>query len=222
MSRIRLGRLAKRRLWRISYLQKLEESIRGIPGKDTDRALAFIAIEALNVWTQFCRDFVIASAKGAITASGNPVSSLLPCARNTNQLLIELCRNHGRGRRNGRGAGRHRRAATPPSGLNEPLWRDLGILTRCCTFLGLANVASVHLAASYSPLFVRELPKVRNYAAHRCKETADELKGILLNYGIAQRPQLSVVMQARGPTGSPTLASEWLAEIDLMASTMVQ
>lgn len=213
MSRVKLETLLIRRRRRLRYLRAVEVGARGAPGRDADRACSFVAVEALNFWTQYCRDFVIQCARGAMTVGGVAVKATTVPYTSRDDLLTDLAKRFGHMKKN---------AVGPPGGLQEPTWRVPQRVADVARYLGLANEGSIRSATSVGTVVVSELPVARNFAAHRCESTAEGLRQLGIKYGVGPAPKLAEVMQAPGASGGVTVASEWLAEIDNLCLGFVQ
>jgi hypothetical protein len=98
--------------------------------------------------------------------------------------------------------------------MNEPIWRELSVIDNCCGHLDIGNLAAVRAATSLAPTYLRELPKVRNFAAHKCENTRLQLDKIALARGQPSNANLATVMLATGNAGIPTVALQWMVEME--------
>lgn len=211
---VRLTGVLATRLRRLRYLREVELSSRAAPTRLADRRLAFVAIEADNLWKELARLFVLSCARGAETLTGTQVRSPRLGKLSIGEVLTELANLHGPPATWGK------KLTKVPGWSQEPNWRDISVVYDCCISLGVVNVASVKSALRLLPSFQRDLKCARNFAAHRNAGTASELRRLGIRVG-AGGVSLVSVLRAPGRSPTPTIAAQWLDEIERVAIAML-
>lgn len=205
---MRAEHLLKPRLMRLVVFRQMEERARLGSTRVREELLLFIAVEATNLWTQFCKSYAIRSARGMTSLSGARWRSPTVGGLSSEEIRAHLVITHGNGRRR------------PSDPLNEPTWRKLDIVERCCTSLDVGNQGSIARAISYGSSFTSELPEVRNFAAHKCENTRLRLDRIAARRGYPSKADLSHVMLSPSSSGFGTVALEWLTEMERTMKAM--
>jgi hypothetical protein len=130
--------------------------------REHDRNLAWVTIESLNLWSEFCRAYFLSCLRSAQLESGVQVV----CKRNTGYSFEQAIGSilHSLNRR------------VPPAGKltrrDEPTWHEPQSLITGCTNMDTSNLSQVQAALSIgSPVFTH-LPTCRNFFAHRNDDTA--------------------------------------------------
>ena len=189
---------------------------------ETGRMYSYIAIESMNCWTLFARNFIISSALGAATRNNGRVTSSVNRQSTVQDVVIDaaIVIRPWLGR-----AGR-------PTQINpreEPTWHDPAVLVRLCTSLHLSNLNTVSQALALNATFTRDLPTVRNYFAHKNADTAEKVRRIGRQYGISPyagnslRKKTPIAVISSPGIGRPqSILRDWLDEIETIANLLVE
>lgn len=195
--------LIEPRVARLSKFRDMEAQARNLVGPEQDRLLVFLAIELLNLWQSFCRTYALYAGAGLRSASNDYWAASVPgvstdTKEEVRRLLVSC---HGKN------------AKRPTNPMDEPTWRDLAILKRCCETLNTGAVQSVNLAIGLPGSFRRELHHARNFAAHKGEDTHRKLQSVSLQRGLVPTKGLSLMM-ATASSGSGTVTLEWITEME--------
>lgn len=188
----------------------MAKPLRAPVGPAEDRIAAFVAIEALNLWTGFARSFYLSSALGARTLAGQPVV-LNAASISTRHDAIGFAVLYFKPRAN---------PAGPWTWLDEPAWRQPKTLVRLVGALGASNEPQV-LAAFGIPCSVfKQLPRVRNFYAHRGKDTARQVDKVARSLRMAAARHPSNLICSRAPSRPQNVVCDWLDELRVVIDTM--
>lgn len=156
-------------------------------------------------WSAFCRDLVYSSWRGGCMTT---LGSSLPArvgSRTNHAALIALKATY---------TGRQRK-----SPQWEPKWFDPNEAIDAAKRLHVANLASITAGLGLSPSPLDELRAVRNYFAHRGRESTDRLKpytGYPVTSGAAHD------LLKRRSLGGGYRFEAWVADLDVMARAAVE
>lgn len=156
-------------------------------------------------WSAFCRDLVYSSWRGGcITASG----SMLPArvgARSNHAALLALKSTY---------TGKQKK-----SRHWEPKWFDPIDTLEAAKRLHVPNIAAISAGVGLSPSPLDELRAVRNYFAHRGRESSERLKPY--TGGPVTVAAAHDLLTQRSLGGGYRFES-WVADLDVMARAAVQ
>lgn len=200
--------LAPRRR-RIQHFRDIETRVRGLSTRsERDELLLYLAIEMLNLWTQFCRSYILHCGTGLHSNGGVTWRSPLARGRSREDLRQILVAKHGRGKKS---------TSNP---MDEPTWRRPQTVSDCCSTLAIGNARALRAAQGLTASFLDELHVTRNFAAHKCANTATALDQVTLRRGYSPEGNLESLMLAPGSSGYGTVTLEWAAEIENRMETM--
>ncbi len=202
--------LLRPRRTRIARYLAIEDTARNSLGPVRDRMLLYLAIESLNLWTQFCRSYAINCCRGAKSVNGFYWFSPITKGWSRTDICIFLTKHFSRVPR-----------PNHKNPLHEPAWRDISVIERCCREMSIQNVSSVQRAVSLSPSFLRELHSVRNFAAHKCEDTRVKIEKVARgrgHYALCDLAEVMLLPASASRGGSVT--RQWLVEIDTVMVEM--
>lgn len=207
--------LLEKKLSRLQLLKDLERAVRLKPWREQDRALLYVGVESLNLWTQFCKTYTIECSRGTRNLSGNTWRSATFPSREPDDIVFHVSVKHGHLDVRKLPANAPRRATFN----QQPTWRQLDVVQKCCQTLSIGNEQPIRLALGLGATFLRELHHVRNFAAHKCEETRIKVDRVAAGRGIFSKSDLPSIMLAPGQ-GAPTTTAQWLGEMETAMSLM--
>ncbi len=201
----RLAKLQRRAGRRIARLRCLVDSLSLPPTAEKDRTVAWVVIEARNLWAGFLRAYYLSGARGTRTASGTPVSLVtltFPDARAALIYSVRLLKSPGFSRSSVRRQ-------------DEPPWHVYSDYLRLCRTVGFSNLAQINSAFSYTTTFFELLTPVRNFYAHRCDETFRKAGQVGVKLGLSSKPDLrpTEIMCSKLPGRPQNIVTDWLDDI---------
>lgn len=167
------------------------------------------ALSLNDAWHRFCRRLVISSAIcGPQTLSGTVVQPVTGLRAEFDVL------------------GRLRKQPGPPRPWYwEPHWHDAVAAGKAARFLQVSNAAQIVAALGSSPSPASDLNTVRNFIAHRKRDTASKMYAVLAIYKVPRTrgmPSAAVVdglLSLVTPTGTCFL--DWCDQLERIAVTSV-
>lgn len=192
------------RLARLANFRLIEAQARTLVDGPQDRLLMYLAIECSNLWSSFCRTYVLYACAGLKSAGGQHWKAAVPHQRFPTREAARqyLVRQHGNYQRN------------PNNPLHEPLWRDLAVVRNCCVTMNTGAVHFVNLALGLPARFRSELHHARNFAAHKGKSTREKLGVVARSRGLGAADNLAQLMLAPASSSHGTVTLEWITEIE--------
>ena len=202
----RLAKLQRRAGRRIARLRCLVDSLSAPPTAEKDRVVAWVVIEARNLWAGFLRAYYLSGARGTRTASGTRVSfvgSRFPNAHAALIYSVRLLKNRGF-------------SGSSVRRQDEPAWHVYGDYLRLCRAVGFSNLAQIDSAFSYTTTFFELLTPVRNFYAHRCDETFRKARQVGVRLGLSSRPDLrpTQIMCSKLPGRPQNIITDWLDDLE--------
>jgi hypothetical protein len=167
--------------------------------------LAYVVIEALNVWVHYCRCFYIATALGAKDSAGQRVAISPPVAITSADDAIVLAVHRVRRRLRG--------LPGPFAPLDEPRWHKPNEFLKVMRELSPSNLGDVQRALSLQPQTLQHLPTVRNFYAHRAQDTADRVRSLAPRYSVASSASPSEFLCSRQPGRPQPIVLDWLDDV---------
>lgn len=196
------------RLRRLSVLASANASL-------TNKAASYIAIEALNAWTSFAREYYVSCSvyrarglNGALSGPTTPFpderTAMLHAIQTLRPLALARARtNPGIDRR------------------NEPTWHEIRAILTLSNNLVFSNNPHIQSALAYPTTFFRDMPAVRNFFAHRNKDTAAKVINVARNqYGLTSVDEPHAFLSALLPGRPTTLLQDWLDDLTLIGHAM--
>jgi len=163
-------------------------------------------------WSNFCREVVFASARGAITSGG--VTTTSPYDTLTDLQLGHIARSFARNEppRPGRSL---------RGQFQEPTWGDLDALNRIVTGATCSNSSSICSALALGSA-IRDLQLCRNANAHICRETILGVRSTAVRYSAGPLRHPSDLMFWVEPASGSFVWKSWIDEVDLISSHAVR
>ena len=188
---------------RFAVLKMLVDDI-GLPVDPAkDRLLSFVAIEALNAWTMFCRAYYLSCALSARRMNGSKISVGVAGIRTKNDALT-FAVHHTNPKKRGTG---------PWSSWDEPVWRKPGVLIPLLGALRVTNLAQVHAAFGLASTVYSELPIIRNFFSHRSEATAVKVQQVARTVGVPSDLRASEVLCSVVGGRPQSIICDWLDDL---------
>lgn len=211
-----LLRLYEQLRGRIGRLQAIERALPALPAAERHRQTGYVTIEAVSVWSSFCREFVLSCLlTRAKSMSGRSVTHRLSSTPLTERdALVESIR-----------AAKNPAFAPSPtakiSPADEPDWKAPHALSRIAVSLSLSNIAEIQKAFSRASAAFTDLPTLRNFYAHKDKGTYVKIARLATTkYKTASLDSPTTLLTNVLPSRSDTLLAEWLADIRAVSADM--
>src|SRR5260370_4008670 len=194
-----LGVLADTAERRLMRLRALVHSYSPPIRSENDRAVAFAAIEALNLWDAFARSYYLSCAFGTKLRSGHTVRLGLPGLRSGGSAIQAAIASSGR--RTSTGKIRRR---------DEPSWHDVQFLLNLFIHVGASHLPQIQTALSYPTDVFRFLPTIRKFFAHRNEDTAEKVRNAAPRFGILGPSKPSDIVYSWMPKRPQNILGDWL------------
>lgn len=173
--------------------------------RDAERVTAYVAIDAVTLWTQFSRSYYLATVMGARDASGNR-----PLAPSSRRRTVQEALTPAVVALNPKWAN----AGPPWKPQHEPDWKVPTQFVKALAAVGAANQQPVSAALSFGAKAFGDLPTCRNHFAHKDEATARKVLNLRAKYRLP--PQLerpTQVLLARSPGRPQSVLLDWLDEL---------
>ena len=167
-----------------------------------DETIAFVAIEALNVWSSFVRSYYLSWFLHPRTIAGQRIS----CSQHFVSFQDALAFSIQVLRRRRPNAGRLSRR-------DEPAWHVPSNLLSLGQAVGVSNFSEISSALSFGATYADNLPTVRNFYAHRNDETFSKVQRAAALLGIGTNLRPCEFVCAALPSRPQNLISDWLDEM---------
>jgi hypothetical protein len=197
----RLRRTASRRL----ILLRVLADTCGRPITPTvDRRVAFITIEALNLWASFVRSYYLSCAvMQPLRESGARITIGLHGVHNADDAIAISIMTL-----------KPRVTWGPPWSRNdEPAWHAPGTLVALSRAIDSSNQQEINAAFGYPTKVFLHLPSVRNFFAHRNAETADKVANVARSYRLDPKLRPAEILCSAVPKRPQSLLSDWLDDL---------
>jgi hypothetical protein len=198
-----LGKAADRRLLRLSLLVR---DIHPAMTAEEARSLAFVTIEAANLWAAFSRTLYLSAATGAVDGGGQKVSTTVPISSVPNALTIAV--HYFKPRLQAKSG--------PWSSRDEPDWQSPNVLLKALQLVGASNAEQVSAALSVPNDATRHLPTVRNFFAHRGETAAAKVRPLARQYSLGTGLRPEELCSSRGPRRPQSILSDWISELRVL------
>ncbi|MBE0564913.1 MAG: hypothetical protein IH621_03080 [Krumholzibacteria bacterium] len=187
----------------------LREHVRGLAlpiGAPEDRIIAYTAIEALNLWSEFVRSYYLSCCLGCRCRSGTPVTvghgfTTIEAAIGFAVTTIKSSR----------------KSSGPWTRRDEPDWKVPHTLLKMLEEIDASNLDMARTALSYQTRVFKDLPTVRNFFAHRQEDTAKKVVAVAHSNGMSSRRRPAELMCTRLPNHPQNLLAGWLDDIRIVA-----
>lgn len=203
-----LGRASTHRLGRLQYLLVTHVE-QGKAAKDlgvANRVTAFVAIEALNLWSQFVRSFYLSCATRTRTSRGMRVALKTGQAPTHEAAITRAIQTL---------MPRKKKKGPPWHPMDEPSWRLPNVLVDLDKRMGFSNTAQILAGLSYPSTVLADLPVFRNFFCHRCHGTAVDTVSIARSLGVSGALKPEAMLRST-PTGPVSVMGLWVADLGQM------
>lgn len=200
--------LLKRRAWR---LIPLIQALPSPASAESDRIVAYVAIEAVNSWASFSRAFYISTALGAYTANGTRVTVTAPGLKSSKDALLLATKTIKKGFK-----------GTKVTQQDEPAWYKVNNLIHLIQHLGASNFSAVVTAFGYNTKVFQCLPTLRNFFAHRNAHTCAECAIVAASIPVPPFGRPADVLVHRDYARPMNVLSEWILDMTNVADQLVQ
>lgn len=175
-----------------------------VPNADTDRRVAYCAIEADTLWHNFSRSLFLSVALGTRDSAGT-VRHQAGSLTSEGAALVYAARFKS-----------PKFAGANVQWRDEPVWRDPRTLTRLLARMQATNLGTVTGALSVQTDLFTDLYVFRHFYAHRGRDTAARACALAPRYGIfgVDHPTVVLVGQRRG--GSNSVLLDWLDDLRMV------
>ena len=169
------------------------------PSLSEARELALCVIEAQNAWAMYMRYFFVSCMLGAKTVHGARITQAV------GEIASEL------------EAITYAKTIVPgsmPTGpMSEPQWHSSKTMLTLADKAQLSNLTQIQVAYSVVGRALDDLPKARNFFAHRSMHSAMVLGGVRKRYGLPKTVRPGLIPAQRHPTEPHTIAHAWVEEL---------
>jgi hypothetical protein len=196
---------------RATFLRSLVEYQTPPVAASSDRLVAFVTIETLNLWASFTRSFYLSCTLNARRITGSKVV-LTAASFHTTADAITFAVKNLTGRK---GSGPWRRR-------DEPTWHNPQTVLTLFTVTGASNLAVVQAGLSYPTSLFTMLPTARNFFAHRNEETAQKALALARALVVPTTARPTEVLCSKAPGRPQNVLSDWLDDLKNVADLMCQ
>lgn len=164
-------------------------------------ACEMVVVRLHDAWARFCREIVILSAAGGIvTKNGTYLRPSLPAIASRALVIPCLLATYRRRR-------------------YEPKWAVASECLDAAQRLRLANLATISAAIGASNSPADRIREVRNFYAHRTRETA--ARAMAAGY-FSRTSKPSVFELASFSAGGRTIIESWISDLDSIADAATE
>ena len=176
-----------------------------------DRTIAFVAIEAHNLWASFARCYYISCALKAKLESGIAVNTRPTGIANPDDAI--------------RHAVRVMRPRTPLVHITrrqEPVWHEVSTTLKLLADINASHLGQVQAAFAYPTSAFDLLPKVRHFFAHRNEETATKIDNVARMLGVKPDLRPFELLCEVLPGRPQNVIADWLDDLRAITAMLCQ
>jgi hypothetical protein len=177
-----------------------------------DRSVAFVVIEAVNVWTLFCRAFYLSCVLGTRTVGRRRVKSASAAIRSKGAALTYAVRTMNP-KKTGTG---------PWTWRDEPIWRQPLTILTLSQNLGFSNLGAVQAAFGYQTDVYSVMPKFRNYFAHRGEGARLDVEQTAVRLGLSRGLRPADMLSSKRRARPQSVLSDWLTDLENVVDLICQ
>ena len=171
--------------------------------KDRERIVALCLIDAQSTWSLFVRHFFLSCVLGGRLVSGvRPTMSATNISTPESAILFAIKTIYPR-----------KQPKKKPGPLDEPPWHLPWVLPRLAASAGLSNQSQILKALAVPGRALDDLPKARNFFAHRSQRTAKEVRAMARNYRLPGSMKPGELPCSAYPNRPYSIAYAWVAQI---------
>jgi hypothetical protein len=153
-----------------------------------------------NCWARFCREIILSSAADMPLTSNGAKVSKAPNIRRRGEVVPLISRLTGN--------------------RYEPKWATASKALLAAQRLQISNLATVSAALGAMNSPAEDLRHIRNFFAHRCKGTADEIR--LLNWFSSNSSMETEALLCANVLGGVTRFESWILGLENVARMAIQ
>jgi hypothetical protein len=209
----RLGKLKAAALKRLGRLRSRVSGLSFPIVPNDDISVAWVTVEALNLWGGFLRAYYLSGAISCRTASGKPVKFVVFKFPNM-EAALKFAAHSAKGGK----------VPAKLSRRDEPAWHDAKVFLKLEKSVGASNLAQIYAAFGIATPFTECLSIVRNFYAHRCDETARKAARVGVKLGLSTKPELrpTKILCSKLPKRPQNVLTDWIDDmsniIDVLCS----
>lgn len=165
-------------------------------------------IRLQDAWGRFCRELVISSASDRPTNIRGQAIKRAPAIQHRSHVIPTLISSY-------------------PNRSREPNWYVPLECIDAAKKLRVANLAEISAGIGATPSPADDLRQIRNFMAHRGKETADKVRGVAKSLGLpSQTAPLNIVahrvIDRTAPANQISVLESWINGLRQMGYATIQ
>lgn len=199
-----LGVLRERALRRLQYLSDLAHPCRQPTDDATRRQVAFVLLEAVNLWAGFARSFYLSCVYRARRDTRPRVhlgmSGIVTATDAIHFAVVNVARKTAKPNRR-------------YSWSDEPTWHQRETLQKLSTMLSLSNDPQVQIALNVQTSAFVHVVVFRNFFAHRGRDTVKRARLLMPTYGQVATAHPAEAASGVAPGRTQNIMADWLADM---------
>jgi hypothetical protein len=193
---------------RLDRLASLVQPLAGLDGPRVNRLVSYVVIDSVGSWALFAREYYLSCALlgPRLRSKARVTYGLAPIAGERDAIIQAI-----RATKNPSFAPA---ASVKIKPRDEPDWLAKNTLSKISTVLSFSHDARITAALSQPTTFFSQAITVRNFFAHRSKESADKIRTLSLHqylYPHLRHP--TEFVNGILPSRTDTILNEWLADL---------
>jgi hypothetical protein len=170
------------------------------------RLLAYLVIEAATLWLEYSKSYFFCSAMNAVDQGGSPIAHGEAFADRADALsfAVRVARPDVKGQ------------TKNFSPRQYPEWRDPSVIRKLLDAMHASNLAAWELGTGVQTRVTKDLPTMRNFFAHKNRESARRARELRRHYGLTQSLSPWELLAAVPPQSQQPLLREWLDDLSAM------
>ncbi|HEX2765413.1 MAG TPA: hypothetical protein VHR55_02035 [Candidatus Limnocylindria bacterium] len=204
-----VGRLTRQAQRRLNRLNSLAAPLSLPITPELRRQLSYVVIESANLWEQYSVCLYLSSALGARDPHGTRITSS-PAPDPTHAIDLAVWAVHPEL------TGQHRQWDR----LEQPDLKNKGVLAKALDSIDATIFDDVDRALSYPTRVLADLPRMRNFYAHKSERASRSAMAIGNHYGITRQLTPHELLLTRPPGPKRALLMEWLADLSAVFGLM--
>lgn len=195
---------------RLNHFRDLcsQSNLLALSDQEKERVLTFVAIDALNTWSNFARAFYLSCVFGATTVNGKRVTYTVPSPMVAPltpfealvHAIVTIKRPH------------YTNSGTVVMRRDEPSWHMPDTLPRLSASLSLSIHSTIDGAFGFGAF--SGLRVFRNFFAHRNDDTEARVKRAAPSFRVPSSVRPFEMLQFQ-PPNRPPLILDWMDELDI-------
>lgn len=178
---------------------------------ERDRMFCYVVIESHNLWTEFCRAFILSCVDRPYSIQGNMVTLSNTRIRSQSDALHAATK-----------CAFGKKARAPKTRRDEPSWHESRLFLQVCREMGCSNLPTIQGALSTGTSVFGDLPKVRHFFAHRNDETKSRARDVSLRYALPRLPHPTLILSLAAPQRPQPLIVDWLDDLTTTMELLCQ